>query len=789
VENIPLTFESEERYFASFDYPLLEETRSEVASSLEIMCKAPFADILSFKESTNGENRLYDVRVSRWRNQSSERGIDDYHTLAVAGDLLLLYEMFSVFVKNLAYPKRIWDSLHMHRNLNIIKEVLYSESMRAVFMAALCKTQCCHVSSVEQIWGPPGTGKTMILASRMLSLVRESFKTTAASGDYFYSVGDLLLFGSKEIFKVSTNIEEIYLDHRVERLAECLGLLTGWKDCIRTMLEIKSFIGSVQERFNSSAPPLRSSLESLLFQKNLVSEELEDLFNCKPLQDDIVKSCLSLLITLKISLEELTLPRFSNRYAIIQFCFERGSVIFCTTSSSYKLHAINMEPLNIVVIDEAAQLKEAESTIPLQLPGVKHAILIGDERQLPAVVNSTLCITSGFGRSLFDPLSSLGHSKHLLSVQYRMHPSISFFPNLKFYQDQILDAQNVSSKSYEKRYLSGPMFGSYSFINVVGGREEKDDVGRSRRNMVEVAIVIKIVKNLYRAWQASKENLTIGVISPYASQVFSIQEKLSDKYEKHDGFSVKVKSVDGFQGGEEDIIIVSTVRSNSHGSVGFISCPRRTNVALTRARHCLWILGNERTLTNSESIWKELVCDARSRHCLFDADADECLNMTIIATKKELEQLDDLVNGNSVLFKQAKWKVLFSDDFRRSTLEVPRFWPASQEIIRFRYLSEGENESKGSVNSRDARNYVENSKVSESFVSSIVNSSAEINLNDTDVLTSEVNDISDTFINIPVKSYPLVMTFHRFLMMLDGTLGNSFFERFIEAREGSHGNL
>ena len=74
-------------------------------------------------------------------------------------------------------------------------------------------------------------------------------------------------------------------------------------------------------------------------------------------------------------------------------------------------------------------------------------------------------------------------------------------------------------------------------------------------------------------------------------------------------------------------------------------------------RHCLWILGNEETLSNSESIWKELVCDARNRHCLFDADADEYLKMTIIAAKKELNQLDDLVNGNSVLFKHAKWKV------------------------------------------------------------------------------------------------------------------------------------
>ena len=89
------------------------------------------------------------------------------------------------------------------------------------------------------------------------------------------------------------------------------------------------------------------------------------------------------------------------------------------------------------------------------------------------------------------------------------------------------------------------------------------------------------------AWQESKKKLSIGVISPYAAQVISIQEKLAHKYEKLDGFSVKVRSIDGFQGGEEDIIIFSTVRSNNHGSIGFISCPQRTNVALTRARYAI----------------------------------------------------------------------------------------------------------------------------------------------------------------------------------------------------------
>ncbi|GKA24657.1 UvrD-like helicase, ATP-binding domain, P-loop containing nucleoside triphosphate hydrolase [Tanacetum coccineum] len=1218
VEKIPLTFMSERGYLGSFVNPLLEETRAGLASSMEVIDRAPFAEVAGFREG----KRVYDVTVNTWRNRFSERGKEPYLTLP--GDLLILVDgkpesvsdlqhmgrtwnlllvksvvddekdhieddnvddtkdhieddstsrhfkvmaprriefqdgMFVIFLMNITTEKRIWDSLHIHRDLKIVKEIICSDSMvkencsvcsfaskdllsqkfdphlmdklnesqRSAIMSSVRKTGCCHNSYVEQIWGPPGTGKTSTVsvllfillqmnrriltcaptnvavvqvASRVLRLAKEQLETITPSGYAFCSLGDVLLFGNKKRLKVGIDFEEIYLEHRVEKLLECLGPDAGWKTCINSMmnlqedcvseyhvyvgnelfeekrcknenqmnkeqhltiengsqtekLKLKSFIEFLRDRFSSVSLPLERcivtfcthisrrfmgernfqnmisllenlrSFESLLFQENLVSDKLEELLSSKPLQDDVDTSsinyvratCLSVLRILQISLGGLGLPDVRDESALMDFCFENASLIFCTTSSSYKLHRVKMEPLNILVIDEAAQLKEAESTIPLQLPGMRHAILIGDECQLPAMVTSNVCVESGYGKSLFERLSSLGHPKHLLNVQYRMHPSISFFPNWKFYQNQILDAQNVTYKDYEKRYLPGPMFGTYSFINVVGGREEKDDDDRSWRNLVEVAVVMKILHNVYKAWNVFKEKLTIGVVSPYSAQVVSIQEKLARKYEKLDGFSVKVKSIDGFQGGEEDIIILSTVRSNSRGSVGFISSPQRTNVALTRARHCLWILGNERTLLNSESVWTDLVHDARNRHSLFDADSDDSLKMTIISAKKELEQLDDLVNGNSVLFKHAKWKVLFSDDFRRSfgkltsarlkklvlnlllklsggwrpksrsvdlycenslhilkqfkveglyvictidiikeckyiqvlkvwdilplediskltkrldiifsayteeyinrcttkclegNLEVPSSWPASQEVKRFRYSDKDEGDSDLSVNPSDGRSFIENSKVSESLllmkfyslsrgvvshllsgkeldlpmqvtdeqvdiilfpkssfiigrsgtgkttiltmklfqneqsfgvaseglydesrpivlseeddseeskptvlhqlfvtvspklcyavkqhvshltsISSNGNSSAEINLDNVDVGTSGFSDIPDTFVGIPVRSYPLVITFHKFLMMLDGTLGNSFFERFHEAREGS----
>ena len=87
---------------------------------------------------------------------------------------------------------------------------------------------------------------------------------------------------------------------------------------------------------------------------------------------------------------------------------------------------------------------------------------------------------------------------------------------------------------------------------------------------------------LHAAWSGHK--VRIGVISPYTAQVGAIQEMLGKTYENIDGFSVKVSSIDGFQGGEEDIVIISTVRSNTGGAIGFMSDPRRINVALTRAR-------------------------------------------------------------------------------------------------------------------------------------------------------------------------------------------------------------
>ncbi|XP_019089194.1 PREDICTED: uncharacterized ATP-dependent helicase C29A10.10c-like [Camelina sativa] len=321
------------------------------------------------------------------------------------------------------------------------------------------------------------------------------------------------------------------------------------------------------------------------------------------------------------------IPSLGNFEDIRKFCLQNADIIFCTASGAANMNPARIGSVDLLVIDEAAQLKECESVAALQLPGLRHALLIGDEYQLPAMVHNDECEKAKLGRSLFERLVLIGHNKHLLNVQYRMHPSISRFPNKEFYDGRITDASFVQESNYEKRFLQGNMFGSFSFINVGRGKEEFGD-GHSPKNIVEVAVISEIISNLFKVSSQRRQKMSVGVISPYKGQVTAIQDRIGDKYGSLPDqlFTLNVQSVDGFQGGEEDVIIISTVRSNVKGNVGFLNNRQRANVALTRARHCLWVIGNEMTLALSGSIWTKLISESRTRGCFFNAADDKNLS-------------------------------------------------------------------------------------------------------------------------------------------------------------------
>ncbi|KZV53817.1 hypothetical protein F511_00083 [Dorcoceras hygrometricum] len=382
---------------------------------------------------------------------------------------------------------------------------------------------------------------------------------------------------------------------------------------------------------------------------------------------------LKCLEVMKILAATYSVPKLFNYDTIGNFCLQNACLVFCTASGSSKLQTLGMKSIELVIIDEAAQLKECESSIPLQLPGLRHAILVGDEKQLPAMVQSKLCERAVFGRSLFERLVILGKDKHLLNVQYRMHPSISMFPNMEFYDKQIIDGTNVLQRSYARSYLKENMFGSFSFIDIKNGRETFDDK-QSRTNMVEVSVLAVILSQLYEETIASKKQIRVGCISPYKAQVAAIRERLGNSYSTNadDAFSVNVSSVDGFQGGEEDVIIISTVRCNGNGSVGFLSNCQRANVALTRAKFCLWILGNGTTLLNSGTVWKKLVLDAKRRGCFYDSNDNPSLALAINNALIELGELDSLFDMNSSIVRTAKWKVHFSAEFQDSMKKLAK---------------------------------------------------------------------------------------------------------------------
>lgn len=149
--------------------------------------------------------------------------------------------------------------------------------------------------------------------------------------------------------------------------------------------------------------------------------------------------------------------------------------------------------------------------------------------------------------------------------------------------------------------------------------------------------------------------MSVGVVSPYKGQVRAIKDRIGDKYSSVSGqlFSLNVRSVDGFQGGEEDVIMISTVRSNGNGKVGFLCNRQRANVALTRARHCLWVIGNETTLALSGSVWAKLISESRTRGCFYDAVND--MNLREAMNEALLEDVSSSLGSLSIRSRRNSW--------------------------------------------------------------------------------------------------------------------------------------
>lgn len=279
--------------------------------------------------------------------------------------------------------------------------------------------------------------------------------------------------------------------------------------------------------------------------------------------------------------------------SIVRGVLDSADVICTTTTIDDDL--LSTQDFDVVVMDEACQCTE---------PGIWQAvlradrlILAGDHCQLPPTVLSDQAAKSGLKRSTMQRLVERDGDTiyRRLTVQYRMHEAIMRFSSDAFYDSDLI--ADASVKSHLLCDLNGVVETDLTstptlMIDTAGAEftEQLEPDGQSKLNPKEANVVVHLVRELIDANIQPNE---IAVIAPYAAQVRLLRGRLDDS-------RIEVDTVDGFQGREKEVVIIAMTRSNEIGEIGFLADTRRTNVALTRAKRKLIVIGDSATLaTNS----------------------------------------------------------------------------------------------------------------------------------------------------------------------------------------------
>ncbi|KAJ8773983.1 hypothetical protein K2173_009414 [Erythroxylum novogranatense] len=293
---------------------------------------------------------------------------------------------------------------------------------------------------------------------------------------------------------------------------------------------------------------------------------------------------------------------------------QSADVICCTCVGAGDPRLANFR-FRQVLIDESTQATEPECLIPLVL-GAKQVVLVGDHCQLGPVIMCKKAARAGLAQSLFERLVLLGVKPIRLQVQYRMHPALSEFPSNSFYEGTLQNGVTVNERQLTGIDFPWPVPNRPMFFYVQMGQEEISASGTSYLNRTEAANVEKIVTTFLRSGVVPSQ---IGVITPYEGQRAYIVNYMSRNGALRQQLykEIEVASVDSFQGREKDYIILSCVRSNEHQGIGFLNDPRRLNVALTRARYGIVILGNPKVLSK-QLLWNSLLTHYKEHECLVE---------------------------------------------------------------------------------------------------------------------------------------------------------------------------
>eukprot|EP01034_Spumella_vulgaris_P034721 gene34721-42828_t len=463
--------------------------------------------------------------------------------------------------------------------------------------------------------GPPGTGKTTTVTVLLEDLYTKKTRTLVcapsnkavqvlASRFYKDHPDSIIVFTGVES-KLQDDLRPIYLNET------CKDFKKHWKHAHDMFVD--SLYEELFSRYHirdstvcdTSVDDLQERAEAILRlfavdQKGSVSLMNKYFRHLEPM----------------LAYFECSTDNLSDRDHLGRMILNRAQIIFSTLSSSGGSMMLGMDEVDVLIVDEAGQSIEAETLIALQ-HNPRKVLLVGDTKQLPATVIYQHAEATNYDWSMMLRLTEkCGQPcSNMLSIQYRMHPDICQFPSQQYYGGALVTADAVHLRiGLSNGHLP------YAIYDIGSGKDTVD--GGSKRNVVEADYAVAAIKRI----RSTDLTSSIGVITPYAAQKELVMQKCQGKAW---AAGVRVSTVDGFQGDECDIIIVSFVRANGKNMVGFVKDARRLNVAITRPKHTLIVLCNAKVLEKGSSETKALIKNARER-CLLLSETDLNLRLGLV---------------------------------------------------------------------------------------------------------------------------------------------------------------
>jgi ATP-dependent RNA/DNA helicase IGHMBP2 len=423
-----------------------------------------------------------------------------------------------------------------------VRSVLLNDSQNEALNSIIA------ADDVAIVHGPPGTGKTTTLVESIKFLVADGKKVlvTAPSNAAVDHLTRSIASAGMNIVRIG-NLAKVEEDTTAHTLDVLLSQDRDFKQ-IRELKKRAVEMRKMGAKYRRSFGREEAEQRKLLFQeaKNLNKEARE-------LESYIVNKLI-----------------------------DQAQVIACTLIGSTHEY-IRSKVFDVVVIDEAGQALEPACWVAILK--AEKVVMAGDPFQLPLTVKSHEAERKGLTKTLLEKaIERLPHIS-LLKTQYRMHKDIMSFSNVKFYNNALEAHESVATRGL------GGLFPSVEFIDTAGCgyAEEESEENSSRSNPEEAQLLMRHYNQL--KLDLSEIN-SVGVISPYRGQI----DILSDLFNEEK--KVTVNTVDSFQGQERDVIYLSLVRSNDRSEIGFLKDYRRMNVAMTRARMKLVVIGDSATLGN-----------------------------------------------------------------------------------------------------------------------------------------------------------------------------------------------